>query len=249
MGGTLPVLARWLVGREEEIGARVGTLYAANTLGAAAGAAAATYCSCRGVGVRAGELVAVAINLIAGLARPDSRAVSAAGRGRAPAQEPADGAAGRPPTSPAGARLLLVAIGLSGFAAMVDEVTWARLVGLVFGSSVYAFGLMLLLFLAGIAIGSAIFSRMRRDPGGCSASRWWATPWPPCRDRARARSAARLHARVPGRPRLLLRSQQALQILLTAPLLLPVAILFGIAFPAAVAATADWQAWAAASDA
>src|SRR4030095_1480951 len=32
MGGTLPVLARWLVGREEEIGARVGALYAANTL-------------------------------------------------------------------------------------------------------------------------------------------------------------------------------------------------------------------------
>src|SRR5689334_3655220 len=35
MGGTLPLLVRWLVGREEEIGAGVGTLYAANTLGAA----------------------------------------------------------------------------------------------------------------------------------------------------------------------------------------------------------------------
>src|SRR5262245_47887137 len=35
MGGTLPVLARWLVGREDEIRARIGALYAANTLGAA----------------------------------------------------------------------------------------------------------------------------------------------------------------------------------------------------------------------
>ena len=69
----------------------------------------------------------------------------------------------RPPAeAPEHARLLLVAIALSGFAAMVDEVTWARLVGLVFGSSVYAFGLMLLLFLAGIAIGSALFARIRR---------------------------------------------------------------------------------------
>jgi spermidine synthase len=43
MGGTLPMLARWMVGREEEIGGRVGALYAANTLGAFAGTAAATY--------------------------------------------------------------------------------------------------------------------------------------------------------------------------------------------------------------
>ena len=52
------------------------------------------------------------------------------------APEPAAAAGAR-----ASARLLLAAIALSGFAAMVDEVAWARLVGLVFGSSVYAFGL------------------------------------------------------------------------------------------------------------
>src|SRR5207245_5393575 len=66
---------------------------------------------------------------------------------------------------PAARRVLLAAIALSGFAAMVDEVTWTRLVGLVFGSSVYAFGLMLLLFLAGLALGSAVYVRLRRtDP-------------------------------------------------------------------------------------
>ena len=52
MGGTLPILARWLVGRESEIGGRVAVLYAANTLGACAGAAAATYVLLPFVGVR-----------------------------------------------------------------------------------------------------------------------------------------------------------------------------------------------------
>ena len=54
---------------------------------------------------------------------------------------------------------------------MVDEVVWARMVSLVFGSTVYAFGLMLLLFLVGIAIGSAIFARMRRRPGAGAGAR------------------------------------------------------------------------------
>src|SRR5262249_59483655 len=66
MGGTLPMLARWLVGREQEIGSRVGALYAANTLGAFVGTAGATYGLLPHAGVREGELVAVALNLIAG---------------------------------------------------------------------------------------------------------------------------------------------------------------------------------------
>src|SRR5262245_34921512 len=68
MGGTLPMLARWLVGREEEIGGRVGALYAANTLGAFAGTATAAYGLLPHTGVREGELVAVGLNVVAGLA-------------------------------------------------------------------------------------------------------------------------------------------------------------------------------------
>ena len=37
MGGTLPLLARYLILRLPDLAGRIGTLYAANTLGAAAG--------------------------------------------------------------------------------------------------------------------------------------------------------------------------------------------------------------------
>jgi len=239
MGGTLPILARWLVGREEEIGARVGGLYAANTLGAAIGTASATYFLLPRLGVREGELVAVAINFAAGLV-----ALAMARRARTPVVPTPDSAvAGESPEAspaPFSAGRVLMATGLSGFACMVDEVAWARLVALVFGSSVYAFGLMLLQFLAGMAIGSAIYSRIRR--------------WPARRVLGIALCAGTCAAlfgiaSVPRLPLLYMRGFPAVrdsfwlvqlwQILETAPLLLPLAIAFGVAFPAAIAAIAD----------
>ncbi|MEQ1507920.1 MAG: fused MFS/spermidine synthase, partial [Myxococcota bacterium] len=39
MGGTLPILARWLVRTRDDLGASIGSLYATNTLGAAIGCA------------------------------------------------------------------------------------------------------------------------------------------------------------------------------------------------------------------
>ena len=43
MGATLPLLARHAVRRDDEIGRRVGALYAINTAGAVAGALATGY--------------------------------------------------------------------------------------------------------------------------------------------------------------------------------------------------------------
>jgi spermidine synthase len=236
MGGTLPILARWLVGREEEIGSGVGALYAANTLGAAIGTGSATYLLLPRVGVREGELVAVAVNLIAGLiALVLARARPSAALAPAP---PAS--AETPEAAPAPIGLVLAATALSGFACMVDEVAWARLVSLVFGSSVYAFGLMLLQFLVGMAIGSAIYSRIRRSP--------------PRRVLGIALGAATFAAllgiaAVPHLPVVYMRGFPAVrdsfwlvqlwQILETAPLLLPLAMAFGVAFPAAIASIAD----------
>ncbi len=238
MGGTLPVLARWLVGREDEIGGSVGALYAANTLGAAIGTGTAAYVLLPRVGVRAGELVAVAINLAAGLAA--LAMARASGPGGASEDTPGVPTDAPAPAPPRGTRLILAATALSGFACMVDEVAWARLFALVFGSSVYAFGLMLLLFLVGMSIGSAIFARLRRTP----ASRALGIALV-----AGAFAALAGIAAVPGMPVLYMRAFPAVrgsfslvqlwQILQTAPLLLPMAIAFGVAFPAAVAAISN----------
>jgi spermidine synthase len=236
MGGTLPILARWMVGRGQEIGGRVGVLYAANTLGACAGTAVATYVLLPNAGVRESELYAVGANLVAGVV---ALALARGSRPAATAESSAlalDAVEAAPPDP----RPLLAAIALSGVAAMVDEVTWARLASLVFGSSVYAFGLVLLLFLAGIAIGSAIFARMRKaDPARVLAFALIGNTF----------AALIGLALVPHLPTVYMRGfpavkdsfllQQAFQLFETAPILLPMAILFGIAFPAAVAATAS----------
>ncbi len=238
MGGTLPVLARWLVGREDEIGASVGALYAANTLGAAIGTGTAAYVLLPTVGVRDGELVAVGINVLAGLA------ALAMARAARPAAEAPGAPAAEPPAGTAeparGARLVLAATALSGFACMIDEVAWARLFSLVFGSSVYAFGLMLLLFLVGISIGSAIFARIRRVAAGRVLGIALV---------ASAFAALAGIAAVPGMPIVYMRAFPAVresflllqiwQVLQTAPLLLPMAACFGVAFPAAVVAVSD----------
>ncbi len=55
----------------------------------------------------------------------------------------------------------LVALALSGFAAMGYEVLFTRVIGLSFGSSTYSFTVMLMSFITGISIGSAIVSRLK----------------------------------------------------------------------------------------
>src|SRR5262249_23739416 len=48
----------------------------------------------------------------------------------------------------------LLAYGLVGLTALVYEVSWTRALSMVLGSSIYAFALMLVAFLTGIALGS-----------------------------------------------------------------------------------------------
>src|SRR6185436_16180595 len=50
---------------------------------------------------------------------------------------------------------IYIAIGLSGFAALAGEVIWTRLIGLLFGATVYTFSIILAAFLIGLGIGSA----------------------------------------------------------------------------------------------
>ena len=53
MGATLPLLARFLTDRAEEVGTQVGRLYGANTLGAVLGTAAAGFWLLPVLGLRA----------------------------------------------------------------------------------------------------------------------------------------------------------------------------------------------------
>jgi spermidine synthase len=157
MGATLPLLARHAVRREEEIGARIGLLYAANTAGAVAGTLIAAFVLLPALGLRHTIWVAALVNGIVflaawGLAR--SAGVTAVPAVDAPAR-------------PAAERMpwILPLIFGSGLVSFTYEVLWVRLLEHVLGGSVYAFATMLASFLAGIALGSALASRFGRTPG------------------------------------------------------------------------------------
>ena len=57
-------------------------------------------------------------------------------------------------------RFLLLAFGVSGFCALVYQLTWNRILSLLLGSSVYAFSLILSLFILGLALGTVCFARL-----------------------------------------------------------------------------------------
>ena len=52
----------------------------------------------------------------------------------------------------------LWALGLTGFASMIYEVSWTRTLSLLIGSSVYAFTLMLVAFICGLGLGSMVLA-------------------------------------------------------------------------------------------
>src|ERR1041384_1875278 len=51
-------------------------------------------------------------------------------------------------------------IAISGFVALIYEVTWTRVLAMTLGPTTYAFSAMLVAFIAGLAIGSAIAARL-----------------------------------------------------------------------------------------
>lgn len=162
MGASLPVLARQIADDPRRIGGGVGLLYALNTFGAIAGTFVAGFLAIRFLGAQATTWVTAALNLVVGgaailAARPAAVRPTEA----RPTREEALVAPLDRPVWPA-----LWIFGASGFAAMVLEVAWTRGLSLVLGSSVYAFSLMLLAFLTGLAAGSAVFAAwLRRRPG------------------------------------------------------------------------------------
>jgi spermidine synthase len=151
MGGTLPVLVKFFVTDFGARGDTIGRIYALNTLGAVLGSFVSGYFLMLYLGVSGTIYLAAGLNIAIGLVALGFR-VTAFPAGSAPP--------GPPPVRPVSAadKLVIAAVFVSGFAAMVYEVTWTRLFALILGSSVYAFSAMLTAFLGGIVFGSYGFS-------------------------------------------------------------------------------------------
>ena len=156
MGGTLPVLGRFFIDRAEHTGARVGQLYGVNTLGAVVGTLFAGFWSLKHLGVFRTTLSAALFNLIVGLiALLLSARVSAANDRVRPHED-----SPLPSAVPVDLRLVHLMLFLAGFAAMAYEVLWNRTLLPYIGNSVYAFSLIVVMFLLGIGLGSLLFARL-----------------------------------------------------------------------------------------
>lgn len=172
MGGTLPVLARYVAGFSLPRGLSIGALYTANTVGAIVGTALTGFFLIRILGIQTATFVAAAGNLLVfGLG------LFLAGRWPDPPlaadDEPAPaGATGDDDASEVSAADLALlgpitlVYALNGFAGLALEVLWTRAIVLFATNTIYAFTVILTTFLVGIAVGSAVMSgllsRVRR---------------------------------------------------------------------------------------
>jgi len=172
MGGTLPVLGRYLVGRLEDLGPRVATLYYVNTFGAFVGCLQAGFIMIRVYGLRWAMLIAAGLNfavcLLASLLmqqkyREADRAVVLSTFNLE--LQTRDSELETQVYPRAMRTAVLVTIGISGFVAMVYEIAWIRLLTLVLGASTYSFSLMVATFIFGIGLGSLLLSFKRRQSG------------------------------------------------------------------------------------
>ncbi len=150
MGATLPLLARYAVSNDSQVGPRIGILYAVNTFGAIAGTLVAAFVFLPEFGLRHTVYIGIAGNAIVFLA--------AAALARGLAGMPPEDAA-KPKSSTGTFHWILPAMTASGAVSFLYEVLWTRLLGQVLGGSTAAFASMLSSFLLGIALGSAVASR------------------------------------------------------------------------------------------
>lgn len=160
MGGTLPAMLEAIPARSAHAAARsAGLLYAVNTAGAVVGAALAGFVLIERLGTLETTWMAAAGNLLV--------AVAAVALYRGSGER-------RPPplaTQVTGVRgpgrhAILLAYALSGFTALTCQIVWTRALVFFAGSTTYAFTSMLVVFLAGVTLGSAMATpfveRLRR---------------------------------------------------------------------------------------
>ena len=159
MGATLPAVSRWLDRTPAGISS-LGLLYGGNILGAVIGCLAAGFYFLRVHDMAITTCVAVVLNLWVGITALYLSGASA------PSAATAQTESTQP--APHGARWVYLVIALSGFCALSTEVVWTRLLSLMLGATVYAFSVILAVFLGGLALGScagAALARTSTRPG------------------------------------------------------------------------------------
>ena len=182
LGATFPMAVRWFAHRSTNPARVSSALYAMNTVGAAIGSLLAGFTLIPSIGIsgttKIGMLGSVLAAALVGLViarvkdddevrlKPDPTRSDAANTSvrakadttKASASATAQGRLKADSTPTGGwtpeAIAAVIVLGLSGFASLVHEIAWTRILALVLGPTTYAFAATLAAVVAGVAIGS-----------------------------------------------------------------------------------------------
>jgi len=153
LGATFPMAVRWFARNSTEPAAESSTLYFLNTVGAAVGALLAGFVLIPSIGISGSIYVAMTATSIAAVC------VLIVSRRAGNGVEPLPSVAAKSAATPRVAvspNLVIAILGLSGFAALVHEIAWTRILSLILGPTTYAFATTLAAVIAGVALGSGI---------------------------------------------------------------------------------------------
>jgi spermidine synthase len=156
MGGTLPILAKFMSKSIADSGKDVAKLYYINSLGAVIGTALAGFFLIRTQGLDNTVWIASSFNILIGLfALLLAKSVKSS-----PSKKSAEAIEDKQQLifSNTAIRIAIFTALASGFIAMIYELAWIRLLSNILGSTTYSFTLMLIAFISGIALGSFIVS-------------------------------------------------------------------------------------------
>jgi spermidine synthase len=161
MGGTLPVMVRSLQLQPGHVGTGGGGLYAANTGGAIIGALAASFLLVPWFGIQGSARVAACAGLLAA-AGGFILDRCTPGEQMSVKQTP-------PAVQASAASIAIIYYSIAGGLALGYEVVWSQAIVPFMSTRSFAFSVMLATYLAGLALGAALFARRAdrvRDPWG-----------------------------------------------------------------------------------
>jgi spermidine synthase len=251
MGATFPIAARWFVHSVGAAARQAGSLYAANTIGAALGALMAGFVLLPALGLLGSTLVAVGLNVVAAMgalaiarrdapvARSEATVTRAKAPGPARRKAPSRAARSAPLTVVPQIGIAAAALGISGFTSLTLQVVWTRLLALILGPTTYAFSLIVSIFIAGLAVGAAIASRLAprvRQPLVALAFCLALSVGLAAASASLIDRGLLAIAEVVAQPNVTFGDVLTRQALLAVVLLAPMTIAFGAAFPFAVSA-------------
>lgn len=149
MGGTLPVLIKSYSGQLNRLGKDAAGIYAANTIGGAAGAFITGFFLIKTLGIQGSIYLAAFINLFLAFI-----VFSFQNKIKVEEVKQHKDTKNRPVYSRKIILIVLAAYSFSGFTSLSYQVYWTKILTLFFRDSIYDFAIVLSAFLSGIVIGS-----------------------------------------------------------------------------------------------